>query len=86
MRIKGFIEKIRIRADLIAEVVKLVYTLPWGGSGASRAGSSPAFGTILPLTESFLVYLNAIVYFLSLKSKLPLLVFFLEPALHFDFK
>ena len=29
-----------------AQVVELVDTLSWGGSGASRAGSSPALGTI----------------------------------------
>ena len=30
----------------IAEVVELVDTPSWGGGGESRAGSSPAFGTI----------------------------------------
>ena len=30
----------------IADVVELVDTLSWGGSGVSRAGSSPAIGTI----------------------------------------
>ena len=31
---------------IIAQVVELVDTLSWGGSGESRAGSSPALGTI----------------------------------------
>ena len=30
---------------LYAQVVELVDTLSWGGSGESRAGSSPALGT-----------------------------------------
>ena len=38
-------------SDLIlmkyAQVVELVDTLSWGGSGESRAGSSPALGTIV---------------------------------------
>ena len=29
----------------VAQVVELVDTLSWGGSGESRAGSSPALGT-----------------------------------------
>ena len=33
-------------SNLNAQVVELVDTLSWGGSGASRAGSSPALGTI----------------------------------------
>ncbi len=35
----------------LAQVVELVDTLSWGGSGDSRAGSSPALGTILVTLE-----------------------------------
>ena len=31
----------------LAQVVEMVDTLSWGGSGVSRAGSSPALGTKL---------------------------------------
>ena len=37
-----------INMNYVAEVVELVDTLSWGGSGASRAGSSPAFDTMMP--------------------------------------
>ena len=41
---------------LFAEVVELVDTLSWGGSGATRAGSSPAFGTNpLGVTRFFVI-------------------------------
>ena len=37
----------KISKQAFAQVVELVDTLSWGGSGVSRAGSSPALGTIL---------------------------------------
>ena len=36
-----------------AQVVELVDTLSWGGSGESRAGSSPALGTISKSSSNY---------------------------------